>query len=41
LKGDAILDARAAIGTSDNPYGVKVELTMNKNAKTMGINNRF
>ncbi|MEJ5307400.1 MAG: protein translocase subunit SecD [candidate division WOR-3 bacterium] len=33
LKGDAILDARAAIGTSDNPYGVKVELTMNKNAK--------
>ncbi len=34
LKGDAILDARAAIGTNDNPYGVKVELTMNKNAKS-------
>ncbi|PIP14223.1 MAG: protein translocase subunit SecD, partial [bacterium (Candidatus Stahlbacteria) CG23_combo_of_CG06-09_8_20_14_all_34_7] len=33
LKGDAILEAIPGIGTSDNPYGVKVQLTMNKTAK--------
>lgn len=34
LKGDAILEARAGTGTSDNPYGVKVELAMTRTAKT-------
>jgi protein-export membrane protein SecD len=33
LKGDAILEAIPGIGTSDNPYGVKVQLTMNRTAK--------